>query len=81
MIHSILKMNKYNFIVRFLLLLLILLSIGIFVYWTFAKVNISDIFYHRIETFDNDEKVELYRYEIESAIELLKACINMVLLC
>lgn len=74
-------MNKYNFVIRFLLLLLIMLSIAIFGYWIFAKINMLDIFYYRIEVFDYNEKVEFDRYEIDSAIEFLKVSINMVLLC
>lgn len=74
-------MNKYNFVIRFLLLLLIMLSIAIFGYWIFAKINMLDIFYYRIEVFDYNEKVEFDRYEIESAIEFIKVSINMVLLC
>lgn len=74
-------MNKYNFVIKFLLLLLIILSIAVFGYWIFAKINLLDIFYYRIEVFDYNEKVDIYRYEIESAIEFLKVSINMVLLC
>ena len=74
-------MNKYNFVIRFLLLLLIMLSIAIFGYWIFAKINMLDIFYYRIEVFDYNEKVEFDRYEIDSAIEFIKVSINMVLLC
>ena len=74
-------MNKYNSCIRFLLLLLIILSIAIFGYWIFAKINMLDIFYYRIEVFDYNEKVEFDRYEIDSAIEFLKVSINMVLLC
>lgn len=74
-------MNKYNSFIRFLLLLLIILSIAIFGYWIFAKINMLDIFYYRIEVFDYNEKVEFDRYEIDSAIEFLKVSINMVLLC
>jgi hypothetical protein len=74
-------MNKYNFVIRFSLLLLIILSIAVFGYWIFAKINILDIIYYRIEVFDYNEKVDIYRYEIESAIEFLKVSINMVLLC
>ncbi len=74
-------MNKYNFVIRFLLLLLIMLSIAILGYWIFAKINMLDIFYYRIEVFDYNEKVDFDRYEIESAIEFIKVSINMVLLC
>jgi hypothetical protein len=74
-------MNKYNSFIRFLLLLLIILSIAIFGYWIFAKINMLDIFYYRIEVFDYNEKVEFDRYEIDSAIEFIKVSINMVLLC
>ncbi len=74
-------MNKSHFVIRLLLLSLILLSIFILVYWTFAKVNVLDIYYYRIGVFDYNEKVDFYRYEIESAIDFLKVSINMVLLC
>jgi hypothetical protein len=58
-----------------------MLSIAIFGYWIFAKINMLDIFYYRIEVFDYNEKVEFDRYEIDSAIEFIKVSINMVLLC
>ena len=58
-----------------------LLDSLVFGYWIFAKINLLDIFYYRIEVFDYNEKVDIYRYEIESAIEFLKVSINMVLLC
>lgn len=74
-------MNKYNFVIRFLLFLLIMLSIAVFGYWFFAKINMLDIFYYRIEVFDYNEKIEFDRYEIDSAIEFIKVSINMVLLC
>ena len=73
-------MNKGYHVVRFLLSLLILLSISIFAYWSFAKINILDMCYYRIDVFDNNEKVDFYRYEIESALDFLNISINMVLL-
>lgn len=73
--------NKYNIIVRFILVLLILFSLSIFAYWIFVKINTLDILYYRIESYDYNEKVDFYRFEIESTIELIKDSINMVILC
>lgn len=73
-------MNKGYHIVRFLLLLLIVLSLFVFVYWSFVKINILDMYYYRIDVFDSNEKVDFYRYEIESALDFLKNSVNMVLL-
>ena len=51
-------MNKGYHIARFLLLLLIVLSLFVFVYWFFAKINILDVYYYRIDVFGNNEKVD-----------------------
>ena len=51
-------MNKGYHLVRFLLLLLIVLSLFVFVYWFFAKINILDVYYYRIDVFGNNEKVD-----------------------
>ena len=74
-------MNKGYHLVRFLLLLLIVLSLFVFVYWFFAKINILDVYYYRIDVFGNNEKVDFYRYEIEPVLDFLKISVNMVLLC
>lgn len=71
-------MNKYFYVVKFLFFVLLLISLSIFIYDVYIKINILDICYYRVEVFDYNEEVTFYRYEIDLVVELLNNLTNIV---
>ena len=61
--------------------MLLLIALSMFVYGAYIKVNILDIYSYRVEVFDYNEEVTFYRYEIDSAVELLNSLTNIVFIC
>ena len=76
-----LKMNKHFRVVKFLFFVLLLISLSILIYGVYIKINVLDIYYYRVEVFDCNEEVTFYRYEIDSAVELLNNLTNIVFIC
>lgn len=57
------------------------MSLLLFLYSVYIKINTLDIFYYRVESFDYNDEVTFYRHEIESAFELLDNMIYIAILC